>query len=85
MEIITVIEESEAGWRKLTSPEMPGLYVLVPEHDVAAAYEDLPYAIEELIFVESGTRVSVRARQTYCHGTSVRPSTRHYSVERLAA
>ena len=72
MEIITVIEENEAGWRKLTSPEMPGLYMLVPEHDVETAYEDLPRAIAELIFVDSGARVSVRAQQTYCHGASRR-------------
>lgn len=87
MEIITVIEESEAGWRTLTSPEMPGLYMLVPEHDVEAAYEDLPRAIEELIFADSGARVSVSAQQTYCHGTAPpsHPPTRHFSIERMAA
>jgi hypothetical protein len=66
---------------------MPGLFMLVPEHDVEAAYEDLPRAIEELIFVDSGKRVSVRAQQTYCHDavSSGHPPTRHFSVERMAA
>jgi hypothetical protein len=88
--IISVVHEFEDGWHKFTSLEVPGLYMVVSAHDLEAAYDDLPRAIELLIFMDTSKRVSVRSEKTYREylnnlPQSHRPEIRHYSVEPLAA
>jgi hypothetical protein len=90
VEIVTVLHECQEGWHKFTSLEIPGLYMVVPQNDLEAAYDDLPRAIAELIFADSGVRVSVRPQKTYSEHLdslpeSQHPIPRHYSVERKAA
>jgi hypothetical protein len=90
VEIVTVLDACEDGWHKFTSLEIPGLYMVVPQHDLEAAYRDIPRAIETLIFTDSGIRVSVRPETTYSEyltslPDSRRPIPRHYSVERKQA
>jgi hypothetical protein len=90
VEIVTVLHESEDRWHKFTSLEIPGLYMVVPQRDLKAAYDDLPRAIEALIFADSGKRVSVRPQKTYKEyldtlPESHQPIPRHYSIERRAA
>jgi hypothetical protein len=82
VEIITVVHECEDGWHKFTSPEIPGLYMIVRQHDLEAAYSDIPRAIEMLIFADNGQRVSVRPQTTYSEylkslPESLRSITRH--------
>jgi hypothetical protein len=88
--IISVVHEYEDGWHKFTSLEVPGLYMVVGSHDLEAAYDDLPRAIELLIFMDTGKHVSVRPEKTYREYVgnlpqSHRPTVRHYSVEPQAA
>ncbi len=88
--IIDVMHVHEDGWHKFTSSQIPGLYLIVESRDLEQAYDDIPRAIEELIFVDSGKRVTVRPEKTYSDyyktlPDSHRPIIRHYSVEPLAA
>lgn len=88
--IIDVIYASEDGWETFTSPQTPGLYMIVELHDLEGAYEDLPRAIEGLIFLDSGKRVLVRSEKTYSEYLKARAAPdrsviRHYSVEPVAA
>jgi hypothetical protein len=90
VEIITVLHTREDGWHKFTSLEIPGLYMVVPPHDLEAAIEDLPRAIEALILSDIGRRVVVRPQTTYSGYLSSPPDShhpvpRHYSVEPKAA
>ena len=90
MEIITVLHECADGWHTFTSPEVPGFYMIVEESDLQGAYEDIPHAIEALIFADSGKRVNVRPQKTYDEYLATLPLsqaaiTRHYSVELQAA
>ncbi len=90
MEMITVMHAHEDGWHEFTSPQIPGLYMIVESHDLGGAYEDLPRAIEELIFFDTGRRVVVKPEKTFSEylitlPASHRPVVRHYSVEQLAA
>jgi hypothetical protein len=59
VEIITVLHKCENGWHEFTSPQIPGLFMVVEQTDLAAAWRDLPRAIEKLIFVDTGDRVTV--------------------------
>jgi hypothetical protein len=86
VEFITVLHECEEGWHKFTSLEIPGLYMVVPQDDLKAAYADIPRAIEALIFADTGKRVTVRPQGTYSEylkslPESHRPIPSHYSVE----
>jgi hypothetical protein len=90
VEIVTVIHDFEDGWHKFTSLELPGFYMIVPQDDLEAAYEDIPRAIEELIFADIGNRVVVRSQKTYSEyldslPESHHPTPSHYSIERRAA
>jgi hypothetical protein len=90
VEIVTVLHEREDGWHKFTSLEIPGFYMVVRQHDLEAAYKDIPRAIEALIFADSGKRVCVHPQTTYVDYLKTLPDShhpipRHYSVERLAA
>jgi hypothetical protein len=90
MEIITVLHEAEDEWHKFTSLEIPGLYMVVRQDDLEAAYKDIPRAIEELILADTGKRVSVHPQKTYGEYLTTLPQShhpvpRHYSVERAAA
>jgi hypothetical protein len=90
MEIVTVLHVCEEGWHKFTSPELPGLYMIVPQDDLGAAYADLPRAIEELIYADTGKRVSAQPQKTFgdCLSAIARtqdPIPQHYSIEFKAA
>lgn len=90
MEMITVLYECDDGWHKFTSPELPGLYMIVPPDDIAAACADLPSAIEALIYADTGTCVEVRPQRTFAAYVGERKDDnrlipQYYSIERRAA
>ena len=90
MEIVTVLHSHEEGWHKFTSLELPGLYMVVPQDDLEAAYADLPRAIEELIYVDTGKRVSAQPQKTFgdylaAVAKTQAPIPQHYSIELKAA
>jgi hypothetical protein len=86
MQIISVAHESKDGWHKFTSPEMPGLYIVAAPDNLEAAYEDIPRAIEELIFADTGRRVTVQLEKDRTGLAShPRPRIQRYFVEFFAA
>lgn len=88
--IIDVVRVSEDGWETFTSPQIPGLYMVVESSDLEGAYDDLPRAIELLILNDTGKTVSVRAENTFgdylkSQAAPGRSIIRHYSIEPVAA
>ena len=58
--IIDVIHSTQGVWHKFTSPQIPGLYMVVAGSDLERAYADIPKAIAELIFNDAGRRPVVQ-------------------------
>jgi len=89
MQIVTVLHRHEDGFHTFTSPEIPGLYMVVTSDDLQGAYRDLPRALEKLIFADSGKRVRVEPAQTYDAYLKSRPDshlavTHHYQISKAA-
>ena len=87
---ITVNHRCENGWHEFDSPQVPGLFMIVEQNDLEAAYADIPKAIEMLIRADTGQEVRVRQEETYSEylerlPESHLPSQRYYSIEKLAA
>lgn len=88
--IVGVLHEIDDGWHKFTSPQVPGLYIVVESRNLRTVYEDLPTAIAELIEAATHKKVVVRLEKTYDQFIKSLPETErqdvlHYSVEPLAA
>jgi hypothetical protein len=62
--IINVLYESVDGFHRFTSPQMPGLCIIVEPDQYALALEDLPTAIALLIEGDFGHRATVNRLET---------------------
>lgn len=90
MEIISVLHSCEDGWHKFTAPQIPGLYMIVELSELKAAYLDLPKAIAQLIFIDTGKRVTVTPEKSYDEYVKTLPELHlpvvsHYSINLKAA
>jgi hypothetical protein len=87
--IIDVDHQCEDGWHEFTSPQVPGLYVVIEAKDLKAAYYDISTVIEALIYADYATPVKVRPQKTFEQYHAGLPETHkgrhHYFVERIAA
>jgi hypothetical protein len=88
--VIDVVHECSEGWHELTSPQIPGLYIVVEQDDLEAAFHDVPAAIEMLIEADTGRRVKVVQLESYDEYVEKLPpayrpaSIRHYTVQQAA-
>jgi len=74
MAIIEILDHREEGWHKLTSPDLPGFFIVAPDDKIESAYADIPQAIELLYLNNKQQKVSVSLRQAS-------DRLRQYSVE----
>lgn len=82
MDIVTVFHMNGGAWHKFTSPQVPGLYVVVDTGAVESAVKEIPGALEKLIGDSTGHAVRVKPENTFA-ADLVSKSLCHYSVERL--
>jgi hypothetical protein len=90
IEIINVVHECADGFHEFVSQQIPGLYIAVEQHDLKAAFDDIPHVIEELIFADYGIKVAVKHQQEYSEylktlPESHQPKIYNYRIELLKA
>lgn len=90
MPIIDVVYENVEGYHRFTSPQIPGLYVIVEPKDFEAGLDDVPEAIRILIEDKGKNKVAVHRVPTFDSFIKRMPEKRrphifHYSVETIAA
>jgi len=87
--VVDVVHEVVDGWHRFTSPQVPGLYIIVGANDYVAGLNDVPHAIELLIEGDYGRKVAVKQTGTFAAYTDrmpadMRPTIFHYVIEPAA-
>lgn len=85
-QFIDVSHECADGWHTFTSDHIPGLFLTVHEANLEAGFNDIPQAIEQLIYADYGRKVKVEAQLTYdaylvTLPESHKPTRHYYAIE----
>jgi hypothetical protein len=86
MPVVAVVYENVEGYHRFTSPQVPGLFVIVEPADYKVGLDDVPAALGMLIESDTGGKVSVRQIETFSEYTDrmpddAKPTIFHFVVE----
>lgn len=86
--IIEVRHDCAGGWHTLTSEQIPGLFLIGEQADLAELYDEIPQVIAALLKCDFDRNVVVTPEQTYSDYAASLPQShqpvKHFTVREMA-